>query len=46
MALVFVPILLLGTIVGKRLNTSFSVQAFRKINIAVTLLASFLLLVS
>lgn len=46
MALVFVPILLLGTVVGKRLNTSFSVKAFQKINIAVTLLASFLLLVS
>ncbi len=46
MALVFVPILLFGTIVGKRLNSLFSVNAFRKINMAITLLASFLLLVS
>ncbi len=45
-ALIFVPILLAGTIVGKRLNTLMSINGFQTINIALTLISSVLLLLS
>jgi hypothetical protein len=45
-SLLFVPILLTGTIVGKKLNTIMSIGHFQIINIVLTLISSFLLLFS
>lgn len=42
---VFVPILLTGSIVGKKLNTILSIKMFQTINIVLTLIASILLVV-
>lgn len=44
MSLIFAPILLSGTIIGKKLNTIMSVQRFQTINIVLTLLASVLMI--
>ena len=41
----FVPILLTGTIVGKKLNTSISTEKFQTINIVLTLIASFMMMI-
>ena len=46
MSLMFIPILLTGTITGKRLNSIMSVDSFQTANIALTLIASILLVVS
>lgn len=46
MALIFAPILLTGTIVGKKLNTIMSINSFHSINIILTLLASVLMIFS
>lgn len=40
----FTPILLTGTIVGKRLNSIMSIKSFQSTNIALTLIASILLI--
>ena len=45
-SLLFVPILLTGTIVGKKLNTIMSIGRFQIINIVLTLISSFLLVFS
>lgn len=42
---IFVPILLIGTIVGKKLNTVISIEKFQKINIVLTLIASILMII-
>jgi uncharacterized membrane protein YfcA len=44
-SLIFVPILLTGTIVGKKLNTIVSVEKFQAINIVLTLIASIMMIV-
>jgi uncharacterized membrane protein YfcA len=43
-ALLFTPILLSGTILGKQLNASLSVSSFKIINTILTLIASVLLI--
>lgn len=45
-ALVFTPILLAGTVFGKRLNTNMSTGSFKTTNIVLTLLASILLIIN
>lgn len=45
-ALLFSPILLTGTILGKRLNTLLSMNKFKTINTILTLIASILLIVN
>ncbi|WP_159102794.1 sulfite exporter TauE/SafE family protein [Marinilabilia salmonicolor] len=45
-SLLFTPILLTGTIVGKKLNTKMSVSSFQRTNIVLTLIASLLLIVN
>lgn len=42
---VFTPILLAGTIIGKRLNAKIPVKSFQTLNIALTLIASLLLII-
>jgi uncharacterized protein len=42
---VFVPILLTGTIVGKKLNTKMSVKKFQTINIVLTIIASVIMII-
>lgn len=44
--LLFIPILLAGTITGKKLNTVMSVDSFQRTNIVLTLLASILLVLN
>jgi uncharacterized membrane protein YfcA len=46
MSLIFAPILLIGTIVGKKLNTIMSINGFHIVNIVLTLLASVLMILS
>jgi len=43
LAFIFVPILLIGTIFGKRLNTVIPIEKFQTINIVLTLIASIIL---
>jgi uncharacterized membrane protein YfcA len=45
-SLLFVPILLVGTIVGKKLNARLSVNRFQTINIVLTIISSVLLIVT
>ena len=45
LVLTFVPILLTGTIFGKKLNTVMPIEKFQTINIVLTLIASILLVV-
>jgi len=45
-SLLFTPILLLGTVIGKRFNTAMPVSKFQKINMVLTLISSILLVVS
>jgi len=42
---IFIPILLTGTIIGKKLNTIVSIEIFQTINIILTLIASIMLVV-
>jgi hypothetical protein len=42
---IFVPILLTGTIVGKKLNTVMSIEKFQIINIVLTLIASMMMII-
>ena len=44
-SLIFVPILLTGTIVGKKLNTIISIEKFQTINIVLTLIASIIMII-
>jgi uncharacterized protein len=44
-SVIFIPILLTGTIVGKKLNTIISIEMFQTINIVLTLIASIMLVV-
>ena len=44
-SLVFTPILLVVTIIGKKINSRMSIKEFKTINIVLTLIASILLLV-
>jgi len=44
-SLIFVPILLTGTIVGKKLNTTISIEKFQTINIVLTLIASIMMII-
>ena len=44
-SLIFVPILLTGTIVGKKLNTIISIEKFQTINIVLTLIASIMMII-
>ena len=46
MAFIFVPILILGTSIGKKLNTMLSIEKFQTINIGLTLIASILMIVN
>jgi len=45
-ALIFTPILLLGTIVGKYFNSLISITRFQKLNLVLTILSCILLLIS
>ncbi|MCE5345737.1 MAG: sulfite exporter TauE/SafE family protein [Bacteroidales bacterium] len=45
-SLIFVPILLTGTIVGKKLNTVMSIEKFQKIYIILTLIASMIMIIN
>ena len=44
-SLIFLPILLTGTIIGKKLNSKMSVSSFQSINIVLTLISSILLII-
>ena len=45
-SLIFTPILLIGTIVGKRLNSLIPINKFQKTNMILTLISSILLIIS
>ncbi len=45
-SLLFVPILLLGSLIGKHLNTVIPIQRFRGINITLAIISSILLILS
>lgn len=44
-SLIFVPILLAGTVFGKKLNTVMPIKRFKTINIVLTLIASIMLII-
>jgi len=44
-SLIFIPILLTGTIVGKKLNTIIPIEKFQAFNIVLTLIASFMMII-
>jgi uncharacterized protein len=44
-SLIFIPILLTGTIVGKKFNTILSIEKFQTINIVLTLIASIMMII-
>jgi len=44
MSLIFSPILLTGSIIGKRINTVISISSFQNINIVLTIISSILLI--
>ena len=45
LSIIFIPILLTGAIVGKKLNSIMSIEKFQTINIILTLIASILMIV-
>jgi hypothetical protein len=45
-SVIFIPILLTGTVVGKKLNAIISIEMFQYINIVLTLIASIMLVVN
>lgn len=46
LSIIFLPILLAGTIIGKRINKTMPVKSFRTVNFILTLISCFLLLIS
>lgn len=44
-SLIFAPVLLTGTVVGKKLNTIISIEKFQTINIVLTLIASIMMII-
>ncbi len=45
-SLLFIPILLIGSLIGKRLNTIIPIQRFRGLNITLAIISSLLLILS